>query len=196
MKGFIMDNTTSKCVECKDTDVDLDGNDDSRWSPVKQGQVCWGCYESAEQSASTLYFVEHGEVAKAYITDLDHFSEYGDPLDWALPKIADKVNREWRSTDAWRGYYNTTVDGWVDVLDGWTTGSWGDPVARRKADFNEWAEQLFSGEIVPPCAVVIATDPTSNLFSTAITVFVEASEVETFRNWLVDDYDTLYSALS
>ena len=189
--------TETTCIECNES-VDPEGQDDSRWSPIKEGRVCWGCYESASQYSSTIFFVSpvFDCSVRGYINEIEIITEYGDEFDWAVPSLRDKVKREWKSTDGWRGYYNTTVDGWVDVLDGWTTGGYDDPIARRKATFNDWAEQLCTGHITPPCEVVVVTDPTSNVFSTAVTVFVEACNVETFREWLTDDYEALYDALS
>lgn len=179
----------TKCAECG-TPVDPEGGDDSRWSSVKEETVCWGCYESAQMYASVVHIVDGDETTKIYVGDLDIHSEYGDPV------FDLDVKREYVSTDAWRGYYNTTIDGWIDVLDGWTTGSWGDPIADRKANFNVWAEALLTNEIYPPCSVAIVTDPTSNVFSTAITVLVKKDDVESFRAWLADDYDNLYNALT
>jgi hypothetical protein len=180
----------NKCIECSET-VDYDGGDDSRWSSVKGGTVCWSCYESGQQYASVAHILSEGEILKVYVGDLDIHDEYGDPVDERLG-----IKREYVSTDGWRGYYNTTIEGWVNVLDGWTTGSWGDPIADRKANFNEWAEALLTQEIYAPCSVAIVTDPTSNVFSTAITVLVKKDDVESFRAWLSDDYDNLYNALT
>lgn len=181
----------NKCAVCS-CDVDYDGGDDSRWSSVKEATVCWGCYESAQQYPSVVTIIEGGEVKKIYVGDLDIHDEYGDPID--SKKL--NIKREYISTDAWRGYENTTIEGWEDVLDGWTTGSWGDSVALRKADFNNWAEALITQEIYPPCAVAIVTDPTSNVFSTAVTVYVKKDNVQTFRSWLADDYEDLHHSLT
>lgn len=190
------------CIECETEPVDLDGNDDSYWSEIKEARVCQGCHESAYQYASTLHYVKGGEASKVTITDLNITGEYGDPLGWSVPALydkstnKDKVKREWKTTDAWRGFYNTTIDGWTAVLTGWTTGGWDDFTGRRKAIFNNWGEELVNAEIIAPCAVAIVADPTSNLFSTAITVFVEDDNVETFKQWLGDDYDDLVHSLS
>lgn len=185
-----METEENKCIECSEP-VDYDGGDDSRWSSVKQGVVCWNCYESGQQYASVVHIIDEGEVLKVYVGDLDIHDEYGDPVDERLG-----IKREYISTDDHRGYENTTIEGWVNVLDGWTTGGWDDPIARRKADFNNWAESLISQEIYPPCAVAIVTDPTSNVFSTAVTVLVKKKDVEEFRAWLSDDYDNLHASLS
>lgn len=190
------------CIECNDEPVDPDGNDDSYWSEIKQARVCQSCYSSADQSASLLHYIDSGQTSQVTITDLNITGEYGDPLGWSVPALydkstrTDKVKREWKRTDEWRGFYNTSIDGWTAVLTGWTTGGWDDYTGRRKAIFNNWGEELVNAEIIAPCAVAIVADPTSNLFSTAITVFVEDDNVETFKQWLGDDYDNLIHSLS
>jgi hypothetical protein len=180
----------NKCIECSEP-VDYDGGDDSRWSSVKQGTVCWSCYESAQNYPSVVHIIDGDEILKVYVGDLDIHDEYGDPIDERL-----KIKREYVSTSGYRGYENTTIEGWENVLDGWTTGGWDDPIARKKADFNNWAEALLTQEIYPPCSVAIVTDPTSNVFATAVTVLVKKDNVQTFRAWLSDDYDELHHALT
>ena len=184
--------STDKCIECNEVQVDPDGSDDSRWSSVKDGLVCWSCYESGQAYPSVINLVDSDEVKKIYVGDLDIHDEYGDPIDSSKLNI----KREYVSTGGYRGYENTTIEGWQDVLDGWTTGGWDDPIARKKADFNNWAEALLTQEIYPPCSVAIVTDPTSNVFSTAITVLVKTDNVQTFREWLADDYEDLHNSLS
>ena len=179
----------NKCAECG-CEVDPDGSDDSRWASVKQAVVCWGCYESDQQYMSTINLVDDNKTTKIYVGDLDIFNEYGDSVD------SINITRTYVNSDGWRGHYETTIEGWENVLEGWTTGGWGDPIADRKQNFNEWAEAILTNEIYPPCSVAIVTDPTSNVFSTAVTVLVKKDDVKSFRVWLDDDYDDLYSALS
>lgn len=179
-----------KCDECHAI-IDPH-NDDSRWSTVREEYICWGCYESEQGHSSTLVVIDPSEESprKVYVNDYEIITEYGD-------NYTDlKVKREWHTANYYRGYYETTIEGWDDVLEGWTTGGWDDSTARRKQTFNEWAEELTSGELVPPCPVAIAIDPTSNVFSTAITVLVHKNNVEKFREWLSDDYEELTEALS
>jgi hypothetical protein len=179
----------NKCIECSET-VDHDGGDDSRWSSIKEGVVCWSCYESGQSYPSVIHLIDVATTARIYVGDLDIHDEYGDTISGL------DIKREYISTDGWRGYENTTIEGWVNVLDGWTTGGWDDAIGRRKADFNEWAQALIDQEIYPPCPVAIVTDPTSNVFSTAVTVLVKQDDVGSFRAWLADDYDGLHTSLS
>lgn len=182
--------STETCVECEVVQCDTDGGDDSRWSSVKDGLVCWSCYESGQAYPSVINLIDVATTSKIYVGDLDIHDDCGDSISGLT------IKREYVSTSGWRGYENTTIEGWENVLDGWTTGGWDDPIAQRKADFNNWAEALIAQEIYPPCPVAIVTDPTSNVFSTAITVLVKADNVQTFREWLVDDYEDLHKSLS
>lgn len=176
------------CANCHEQ-IDPEGADDSRWASVLDAMVCWGCYESDTSHASVLHFVEDGTTSKVYVGDLDIFNEWGDPITHL------NITRDWVSS-GYRGHYETRIEEWVDVLDGWTTGGWDDPIARRKADFNEWAESLMSGDLVAPFPIAIVADPTSNVFSMGITVLVREKDVEGFRAWLSDDYDNLYASLT
>lgn len=184
---------TYECPDCKATiDPDVD---DCRWSNVKDEWYCYSCFESDTQYSSTVVVVDGSSQDKYYVADAFVFDEYGDE-----PSNGLTFTRTYTSTSGWRGYYTTSINGpsgdWVDVLDGWTTGSWGDPIADRKARFNDWAEQIIEGELIPPCAVAIVSDPTSNVFSTAITVLVPSVSVNSFRDWLGEDADYLHNALS
>jgi hypothetical protein len=176
------------CPECKekiDTEIDY-----VHWSNVEEAWYCGSCYESDTSYCSTLYFISNGGVTKYYVGDAFIFDEYGDdPRDLT-------IRRTYHSTDAWRGYNETTVEGFVNVLDGWTTGGWGDSVARRKQVFNDWAQALIEGEVRPPFDVVIVFDPTSNVFSTAVTVLVREKNKNEVENWLNGEFDDLYNALS
>ena len=187
-----MDTDTKKnlCAECREP-IDPEGGDDSRYASVKEDYICWSCWESDSQSASTINLIED-KVVKIYVGDLDIFNEFGDPVD------SNKLNikREWISSDGWRGHYDTTIEGWDNVLTGWTTANWGgDPIGERKANFNEWADALLTGEIYSPCPVAIVADPTSNVFSTGIAVLVKKKDIKSFRSWLSDDYYNLDSSL-
>lgn len=179
---------TYECPDCQTTiNPDVD---DCQWSNVKDEWYCWSCYESDTQHASTVTIVDEGVVEKFHVADAFVFDEYGEePRRLTLSRI-------YTSTDGWRGYYTTSIKGWVDALNGWTTGAWGDATADRKAVFNDWAESLIEGELVPPCPIAIVSDPTSNLFSTAITVLVPATSVDTFRDWLGEEADELTNSLS
>lgn len=180
------------CIECNDQ-IDLDC-DDYQYSSVKEGEVCYPCYENAGNYASTVllygptYQDESDGPKKIYVTDINIEDEYGEPSEL-------NITRGYVHTDGWRGYYDTTIEGWKPVVDGWTTGGWdgNDSTSIRKRVFNEWAESL-TGE-VPPVDVAIICDLTSNVFSTAITVAVKETDEPAFLAWL-DNLDALTNSLS
>jgi hypothetical protein len=150
---------TNLCSNCK-TEL----NEDSmRWSSVLSGEICEGCFDEDMTYPATIRIVNpNGDVETYLVGDLNIITEYGDDTD--LP-----AKRQWVSTDGWRGYNKTEIDGWVAVLTGWTTGGY---------------EYLLTNDIYPPCQVALITDTTSNLFSTAVTVQVLAKDEDTFNNWL------------
>lgn len=158
-------------------------NDDSRYSTVTDKWYCWGCYEMDMTYASRIVIIEpypldrYEDRMTVTVGDLFIEDMWGEE-----PDI--DVTRTYHRTDGWRGYNETRIAGWSEVTSGWTTGNWGDYIGQRKATFNEWAQALSEGEIVPPVRVAIIADPTSNVFSTAIGVWVKDEDVDTFTDWL------------
>ncbi len=177
----------NKCCECNEQ-VDVEG--DYGWSNVKEDYLCLRCRENDESSVSTVHIADAGIIKKYYIGNHVRMTEFGDDL----YGVDLKIDREWVSSDAWRGHFNTTIKGWTEVLNGWTTGAWDDPIAQRKFAFNEWAGQILKGEIIPPVSIAIITDPTSNVFSTGIGVLT--SDPEAFKEWLGTEFDDLHKSLS
>lgn len=169
--------------------------DSLHWANLAEEWMCESCYENESQYASTvLLFGPNWESnsdgpQRIYVTSRFSTDQWGDE-----PQLA--VSRTYHPTDGWRGYHVTHIDGWVDVgLEGWTTGGWDDPIARRKQDFNNWVERLVEGKVTPPVDVAVAMDPTSNVFSTAITVYVPEGSRDAFDQWLNGDRDVLYESL-
>ena len=178
----------NKCCECEEV-VDPEG--DFGWSTVKEDYLCWGCYESDQNHASTVQIVDDGAVLKYYIGDHIRMDEFGD--DMFRTNIT--INREYIHSSGWRGHYETTIEGWTDVMTGWTTGGWGDPIADRKAIFNQWVERLLTGEVTyDDIPIAIVADPTSNVFSMGISVLTP--EPIKLKEWINGDFDELYGALS
>ena len=177
----------NNCCVCNEK-VDIEG--DYGWSNVKEDYLCLGCRESDEGSVSTVQIIDAGVVKKYYIGNHVRMTEFGDDL----YDVDLTIDRQWVSSDAWRGHYNTTINGWTEVLNGWTTGGWDDPIAQRKVTFNEWAEQVLKGEIVLPVAVAIIADPTSNVFSMGIGVLTP--DPEAFKEWLGTEFGELHKSLT
>jgi len=186
----LVDTETYICAEC-DEPCDDPYSSDTRWSNVKQAWICWPCFESASQYASTLWIVDGDGPRKYYVSDVEIINEYGDDVDDL------GISRTYVPTSGWRGYHVTKIEGWTEIESGWTTGGWGDPIADSKRPFNEWAEDLLSGEIVPPFPVAVAFDPTSNVFSTAVSVYVKAdnASAEPWSALTGDDAEGLHLSL-
>lgn len=177
----------NKCCNCE-KEIDIDG--DYGWSNTKDDYLCLECRDSDESSLSTVYVANGDWVDKYFVGEHIRINEEGgDIKDSGLT-----VNREWVSTDAYRGHYNTTIDGWTEVLSGWTTGAWGDATSDRKKAFNEWAEEIILCKIYPPAPIAIVVDPTSNLFSTGISVLTKY--VQIFNEWIEENHQVLSKSLS
>lgn len=187
--------TNENIKSCCDCNEEVDTEVEFYWSNVKDDYLCSGCYESDTQHCSTVQIVEEGTINKFYIGDHVRMTEYGDDL----YNTNLTFDRKWVSSDGWRGHYETTIQGWDEVLTGWTTGGWDDEVARRKVTFNEWAEALLKGALEPPVPVAIVSDPTSNVFSMGISVLTPYPN--DLKEWMNSEdfivkYDDLHEALS
>ena len=181
--------------ETLETEVCCDCNepypvDDIGWSHAQEAPLCRLCEESDMQYASTIRIVTLSEVRLYYVGKHIRMTEFGDDL----YNTNLTIDRTWVSSSEWRGHYETTIEGWTDVMNGWTTGGWDDPIARRKATFNQWADSVLTGEVIPPVAVAIVADPTSNVFSMGISVLTP--EPNAFKEWLDTEFDELYEALT
>lgn len=177
----------AKCCECND-DVNIEV--DYGWSHVEDAYLCPSCRESDETHSSTVQIVEDGSVTKYHIGDHIRMNEYGDDLyDTNLT-----IDRTWKSSSAWRGHYETTIQGWTEVLVGWTTGGWDDEIARRKQTFNNWVEGLLDGSLACPVPVAVVSDPTSNVFSMGISVLTP--QPNEFNDWLGIEAEELKVALA
>ena len=171
-------------------------------SEISGKEFCDGCWTEDINAGSSAFIVGpdfaslENEPVRALIGNHFVINKYGDDWDWDSHSKNVKFRRAYHSTDAWRGYYETKIEGWTEIVDGWTTGGWGDPTAERKLPFNKWAEALYEGKIVSPVNVAVITDPTSNVFSTAVGVHVPDDKADEFREWLNGELENLRYALS
>ena len=174
--------TTFNCKACEG---EFDTDDGSVFSNIVDAYFCYQCYGEDIDGSSKVIFVSSSGVEQVFIGDAFRTDQYGDEYH------NDNIKREYISSDAWRGHYETTIDGYTDVLSGWTTGAWGDPTADRKQLFNDLSTQLVNEDLIPPCTVVLVLDPTSNLFSTTVSVLVPEGSEEVFKLWLAEEGHTL-----
>ncbi len=183
--------TLETCCDCNEKYP----TDDMAWSHTQEAPLCRACEESDLQYASSIKLVTLEGVRSYHIGKHVRMTEYGDDLAYDDTIDPKWVSHNWVSTDAWRGYAETKLKGWEMVMDGWTTGGWGDATAIRKQKFNQWCQDLCDMKITAPCSVALIADLTSNVFSTAITVAVKTEDVELFKEWLDSDFEELQEAL-
>jgi hypothetical protein len=181
--------TPTTFTNCKQCQAEFDTDSEGQFSSVLDACVCDSCYQNDLEAPSTVFYVKAGEVTKNYIGDIVHINEYGDDIDL-------EVTRQYVSTDAWRGYYTTTITGWSTVSEGWTTGEWDDVQSQRKEYFNDWCSSVVEcpPELEYPFAIIF--DATSNVFSTAVTVQVPTEHLTAFTNWLGDELKSIAESLS
>ena len=185
-----------KCVSCDEL-IDVE-NGSTYYSEIKGGDVCEGCEQQDLEYGSTVYLVssETGEKTKLLVGDLfvkeaEHFEEFGQS------DGEPTVRRTYHHTDAWRGYNETTIEGYEEIKDltGWTTG-FADETVSRKHNLNAWLEEMVSDdECDSPVPFAIVFDPTSNVFSTAVSVHVKSGGLEEFKSWVNGQYDEISEAL-
>lgn len=183
--------TTMKCSnkECEST-FDPD-HDDARYSPLLEGWYCWGCYEAMTEGSSHVWFVmPTGEKETWTINEFEIVDDYGDEP-YRDDSLGARISRGYHRTDAYRGHYETRINEWVEVMTGWTTQNWGDPVSDAKQMFNKWADNVIrNGEYVP-CPIAIVADPTSNLFAIGVSVWVQAGNESVLADYLGEEIGIL-----
>ena len=183
-----------RCIECDE--VVNPNCDDYEWT--EDGILCWSCYEIECERASTL--IHYSQEGKEVFRISEHFvrdDEYGENASGIVQEILQK--RQWVSTDPWRGYYQCDLQaGYVALCEGWGTG-WPDETTRRKLTLFDLESFLQEeGENAPGRGLYLLLEPTSNLFSTAMTVFCAEEDKEEICAWLRDggfDVDVLEEAL-
>ena len=163
----------TKCKGCDET-IDQDG-DGGRYSEKAGAEFCWGCFENDIEHASTITYLVNGDeprkvlVATNWVVDGEYYEE--------IPtKESDKIHREWKSSDAWRGHYTTELDDWTEVNEGLFL--WGQPT-----DIVTLGGQLqdMHKDGVLPCEVALLADPTSNLFAAGCSIWVRNGDVDAWN---------------
>ena len=183
------DDCPNQDVKCASPDCDemLNDSTDQFWSEITGGSHCIGCYESDMEGASTLLHIDgSGNQIKAIIGDLFIVGQYDmEEPEW----MSDLHDGEWKGrvytrTDSWHGHYDTeqSFDKCTVLTTGWTTG-WADDTTYRKLDFNQFIEDLQSGEISAPHSIYILVEPLGN-FSVSVSLLVLTEHSETMTTWL------------
>jgi hypothetical protein len=118
------------------------------------------------------------------IVDLE-YGDYGLP-EWAAQFLPDGwQGTVWVNSGGYRGYGNSISQfkGIAKLADGWSTG-WVDSTVSRKHIVNDLLGELESGELVLPAPIYVLLEHTSNIFSTAIDIFVAESDLPLISEWL------------
>lgn len=187
---------TFTCPSCGETfpydpdtgETELDfGSYPTEWSEWREVDVCYGCYEAdtGDHASTLVRFSRHGTIRTVRFGDYFATTNEGDDADAIrLLEEAGITERRYVHTDGWRGYYDTDATKLTKVEDGWTTG-YPDETTTRKANLGEWYGSIHSGDVVPPVTLWWLFEPTSNVFSTATTIYVaDADALAILREWL------------
>lgn len=161
--------------------------------------ICDWCRESDESHASTVVrFEAFGGWDRVRVGDyLVHYSETPDGgFDSEAPAWFDRIwprgGRSYKHTDGWRGYYDTNLKGLHKVTEGWVTG-YPDSTVSYKMTSAEVYKRLTNAE--PGEGAPVDTywlfEPTSNVFSTACTVYTRNKrDARKFAKWLAEEAGT------
>lgn len=180
-----------KCIDCEGwIDTDVDG-----YTLTRMGEdLCYDCERQDMEYATTVLIRDPDDgIVKVLagdhlIREAMYFDEYTDI----------EITRTFHRGAGYRGHYETTLGGFTEMLTGWTTGMPDDTVT-RKFDFNEWVENFLDEEnleAVLPFKVAVVLDPTTNVFATAVGVWVEDGHDEEFLEILGAEADDLRNALT
>jgi hypothetical protein len=88
---------------------------------------------------------------------------------------------KWKSTDGWRGYYETVPDkgsGWEKMDEGWVTGNWEDAGDNAASKVEAKMIEMNAKVKAAGGEMVLVTAPTSNVFSTGYDVFIRGLSPE------------------
>lgn len=164
-----------KCSLCEE----VIENEDETFYTKEGNEACIACYERASESASKIVkFSPDGTNEQFYYSEDFDFNEDGGGSTTPIKE------QKWVQSDGWRGYTDWEYeDGFIELVDGWVT-SMADDTTRRKIDLSKYFDDMFSGEIIPPCDIYWLFGNTSNVFSTASTIVIRDGDQDLINDWL------------
>jgi hypothetical protein len=184
-----------KCTSCEETYYE-----DDWYAYDKDGnQICEHCHLSLWESATQiLTWSPQDEESKKFffVPGLGAaFNQYHEEIwgedDHEHVSVDDVV---WKSTSAWRGYYEIDLsNGWKEIESGWGTDYWSD--VPWKHGLNDLVEEIMNGHVHCPVRVSVISSPTSNVFSSSVTIAIPEREEEQFVQWLETEYGMLRDEL-
>jgi len=177
--------TIFECINCKEK-IDIDVDD---YACVEDGFLCYGCKESDEERASTyVKFSPEGKQAFLIGRYVAYETENGEdePAQEALELFSRPI---WHKTDPWRGYDETKPlkeNMFINIGAGWITG-FPDESTQRKiiaSDIYEMLNNECKANDGVPFTLWWIFSTTSNVFSTAVDMYLLKEDEEAFKNWL------------
>lgn len=168
-----------KCEHC---DGYLHENDFYTYD--KQDKItCESCEQSAWDHPNTVVVI-NGDEKKTYRW-CQEFG-YRNAEDWEEAEIDAVPEFNYVRTDGWRGHWNPKIgEGYISIANGWTTGRWDD--VSYKHGFNDFVDQIGSGELYCPFELIFAYGLTSNVFSVAGEVIIRESDFDAFSEWIAQE---------
>ena len=176
--------SSSVCCSCDD---EILSEDSWEWSNVYDKPICDDCSEQDKEHASIVLLVDNDILTTYYIGEYLRIDEDGEFIEGL------EFEREWISPERHAGFYETTIDGWTEVLCGWTTNSWGDEISDKKQIFNNWVSTICEEGLPAATKIAIISDPTSNIFSMGISVVALDSDI--FKQYLGSEITNLQNSL-
>ena len=158
-----------KCTQCEE-----------KFDDFFMDQECEACFNNRFEYASRVVKFDP-EGSETTLFDEDYNLE---TLSDDLPEPI--KSQKWVATDGWRGYTDWEfLDGFVEVAEGWVT-SWPDETVSKKAELAEYFQELMAGDLVAPCDIYWVFGNTSNIFSTASSIVINAGDEELLEEWLLE----------
>lgn len=170
------------CDDCKTVKHDSE----AEFEYLNGFPICYSCLEYAREH-NPHYHSLQDNLGTRYIGD--DYGFYDEEGGNSTPPVNSVF---WKSTDAWRGYWDHKLqDGWREIS-GWSTG-YPDHTVSRKAEFNNVYEQLMAdaaeGTFPPHLNIWICTAPTSNVFSTSVSIIFREKDREAFAEYLSERFE-------
>lgn len=181
-----------RCPGCGYWFEAADWENHSMTGDLSEETLCWPCYEQDLSAPSTVHRFVPGEEASEHewVVFGDHTGygmtegETGEVFEWFDALFEEWRGRAYHHSDGWRGYHCTErhMTGITVLDDGWMTGDYGDVPWKR--DSHAFMQALLDGTITAPATMYVMFEPTSNVFSTATTVFCLQDDADALRDWL------------
>lgn len=192
--------TKTKKIRCKGCEEEFratEFEETATYANILGDLICEGCIELEHERPSTL-IKWNGKKEVIHWGDYMAWTEDGDdPPAWFW-ELLGKNRREWHSTDSWRGYYETKLNGLVSLVEGWVT-DFPDETTADKARAGNLLVMLNNDRDPLPGELFWLFEPTSNVFSIASEILVKEEDRKAIVGWLkkhgysIEDLEVAFS---